>query len=104
MKKVTETIYHLAYMIGYAQQIPSRSLRRRIAGTMIHRAWLGGNQGCIGETEGVLYRNWHTNRKNHKNASFSTMWQSLRGYYGLYGHKKNHFLFIAVAKDILEID
>lgn len=57
MKKVTETFHHLAYMIGYDQLIPSRSLRKRIAGTMIHRAWLGVYEGCIGEPEGVLYRN-----------------------------------------------
>jgi hypothetical protein len=90
-------------MIGYAQLIPPRTFRKIIAKSELHRGWLAGNQGNIGEPEGVLYRRWHTNRKQHPNATFKQAWQSLRNYYGLYNSKKSRFLIVAICKDILEV-
>lgn len=75
-------IYELSFTIGYQQLLPSRTIRRFFAKTEIHRAWLAGNQGCIGEPDGVLYRNWHTNRKCHKNASLKQIWRGIRTYHG----------------------
>nr|PMH64474.1 hypothetical protein BCU62_15580 [Enterovibrio norvegicus] len=66
-----------AYFIGYEQLFLSRRVRRAIAKSEIHRAWLAGNQGNIGEPEGVLYRKWFTNRKNHKNATLGHLWRSI---------------------------
>jgi hypothetical protein len=96
--KPMETLCHLAFILGYEQSIPSRTARRFLARTQLHRAWLAGNQGCIGEPEGVLYRRWYTNRKAHKNAGVTQLWRSLRDYYGL---KNTQWLVIAIAKDII---
>lgn len=93
------TIYHLAFIVGYSQRIPSRSFRRLLAGTKIHRAWLAGNQGCIGEPEGVLYRLWHTNRKHHKSASIKQMLFEISQYYNL---KPGQSLIRYIAQDIRE--
>lgn len=67
-----------AYFVGYEQLFLSRRVRRAIARTELHRAWLAGNSGCIGEEEGVLYRQWKTNRKKHTTASFKELWWSIR--------------------------
>lgn len=91
----------LAFMIGYAQLIPPRAFRRAIAGTEFHRSWLAGNQGNIGEPEGVLYRLWYTNRKQHKNTNVKEVWQSLRSYYGLVGPKESRFLIVAIVTDMV---
>ncbi len=65
------------YFIGYEQLFLSRKFRRAIAKTEMHRAWLAGNQGNIGVVEGVLYREWFTNRKYHTNATFKQLWRSI---------------------------
>lgn len=103
MKNVKATFLQLAFAVGYSQLIPKRSIRRFLAGTEVHRAWLGGNQGNVGEPEGVLYREWYTNRKQHRNASFKQVCRELRQYYGLYGKKQNSFLTVAIIKNIMEL-
>lgn len=61
------------YFVGYQQLFLSRRLRRIIATNELHRAWLSGNQANIGETDGVLYRQWFTNRKTHTNATIKQL-------------------------------
>ena len=100
MKNPYKFMCGLAFMVGYSQLIPSRTFRRAIAGTKLHRFWLAGNQGNIGEPAGVLYREWHTNRKLHKKATIKEIWQSLRNYYGLTGSKKTEFLIAAIMTDM----
>ncbi|CAK1933691.1 conserved hypothetical protein [Vibrio crassostreae] len=65
------------YFIGYEQLFLSRKFRRAIAQTEMHRAWLAGNQGNIGVAEGVLYREWFTDRKHHTNATFKQLWRCI---------------------------
>ncbi len=65
------------YFIGYEQLFLSRKFRRAIAKTEMHRAWLAGNQGNIGVAEGVLYREWFTDRKHHTNATFKQLWRCI---------------------------
>ena len=65
------------YFIGYEQLFLSRKFRQTIAKSEMHRAWLAGNQGCIGVEEGVLYREWFTNRKHHQNANFKELWRCI---------------------------
>ena len=47
-------ILHQAYMLGYAGQGVPRQLRRLLAGSLIHRAWLLGRGGYF-EENGVSY-------------------------------------------------
>lgn len=102
MRKTTEVLLHLCFITGYKQLIPGRSFRRLIAKSQIHRAWLAGNIGAIGEEDGVLYRCWFTNRKHHRNATFRQIWQGLRDYYGLDGSNKSGFLIAAIWNDIFK--
>lgn len=102
MRNPYNLMCELAFMIGYDQIIPSRAFRRIIFGSKLHRAWLAGNQGNIGEPEGVLYRRWYTNRKQHKNATMKQAWRSLRSYYGLYGSKESRFLICSILTDIFD--
>ncbi|MBS1303425.1 hypothetical protein [Loktanella sp. SALINAS62] len=48
------SIYHRAYLHGYARQPAPRWLRRFIARSEIHRAWLAGYLGFF-ESDGVAY-------------------------------------------------
>ena len=66
------------YLYGYQQKFISRRLRKMIAGTELHRAWLAGNMGVFIENDpqtltevrcGVLQRAWYTNRKLDKTVS-----------------------------------
>lgn len=77
MPTVYKAICERAYFIGYEQLFLPRSLRRLIAKSELHRAWLAGNQGNIGVTDGVLYRKWFTNRKHHTNATLKQLWRSI---------------------------
>ncbi len=47
-------ILHRVYLHGYQRSELPRWLRRAIARTEIHRAWLSGYQGCF-EEAGVSY-------------------------------------------------
>jgi hypothetical protein len=77
MPNFYKLICERAYFIGYEQLFLPRRVRRVIAKSEIHRAWLAGNQGNIGELEGVLYREWFTNRKHHSNANLKQLWRCI---------------------------
>ncbi|OWJ69589.1 hypothetical protein CDV52_15885 [Haematobacter missouriensis] len=47
-------IYHRIYLAGYGGWQMPRRLRKLIAGTQAHRAWLLGVTGCF-EQDGVRY-------------------------------------------------
>lgn len=59
------TILSQLYLLGYKQWMAPRAVRRLMAGTIVHRAWLAGNMGLYeseGEKYGVCDRQWYTNR------------------------------------------
>jgi len=47
-------VLHWVYMHGYQRHIPPRWLRRALAGTKMHHAWLSGFHGRF-EQAGVIY-------------------------------------------------
>lgn len=77
MTSVYKLICERAYFVGYEQLFLPRSFRRLVARSELHRAWLAGNQGNIGATDGVLYRKWFTNRKHHTNSTIKQLWRSI---------------------------
>lgn len=62
MSNVTASVAQRFYVLGYDGILPSRSLRRIIAGTKAHRAWLSGVMGVYkdehGQHYGVCDRMW----------------------------------------------
>lgn len=56
---------HVVYIFGYQGWIPSRFVRKLLARSKVHRAWLAGNLGSFiedGTKIGVCDRKWYTNR------------------------------------------
>lgn len=54
------------YFVGYAGLALSRGLRRLIARSELHRAWLNGHMGLFeeaGRPHGVCDREWYSYRK-----------------------------------------
>lgn len=43
-----------AYLLGYGGYLPSRLVRRLVAGTELHRAWLCGYMGIFRNDDGRL--------------------------------------------------
>ncbi len=54
MDKLMNTLRHRAYIAGYEGWIPPRLLRRAMARSRPHRAWLAGRLGYF-EESGVSY-------------------------------------------------
>lgn len=48
------SIYHRVYLTGYSGAVMPRRLRRLIAGSELHRAWLIGYMGFFREN-GIAY-------------------------------------------------
>lgn len=48
------SVYMQVYLIGHGGKVLPRALRKLIAGTEIHRAWLIGYMGFFGE-DGIRY-------------------------------------------------
>jgi len=46
--------YLAIYLLGYRQKVMPRFLRKLVAGSEIHRAWLCGYNGCFDEG-GIIY-------------------------------------------------
>lgn len=54
------------YFLGYAGLSLSRGIRRLIAGSTLHRAWMNGHMGLFeeaGRPHGVCDREWYSYRK-----------------------------------------
>ena len=52
--KLYNTVLHHIYLQGYSNRTFPRWLRKLIARTELHRAWLSGYDGCF-EQDGVRY-------------------------------------------------
>ena len=64
MRNLLTPVYHQIYLAGYEGHCPARWLRRLVAGTEMHRAWLSGYMGIytdsrrrgVCDREGFRYR------------------------------------------------
>lgn len=76
------------YLIGYKSNIPPRIIRKLIAGSDLHRAWISGWNGNFTESEkfmGVVDREW---LRSKKAFSFLDVWHFLRLF--INPHSRSH--------------
>jgi|GEM_PF-7063268 len=66
------------YLLGYSGRCISRQLRRVLAGTNLHRAWLSGHMGLYeqdGRKHGVCHREGYQFRKGKQRREESGIFE-----------------------------